>query len=90
MENIDDEKEFKKLNKKKQEEAKIIIKLVRDADKLENIEFAVFDKMKIAENFSKWMKYDYEDGGISEKILSDFLDGKCCAREDKKGNYAVC
>jgi hypothetical protein len=73
LKNISDEPEFQKLDNKEKEEALIIIKLVRDADKLDNIEFAVFDDMKIIDTFSRRMKYGYEDTGINDKLLNDFL-----------------
>jgi len=82
LKNIPDEPEFQKLSQQEQEEAMIIIKLVRDADKLDNIEFAVYDDMKICENFSKRMKYSYEKTGINDKLLNDFLSGRCWDRKD--------
>lgn len=76
LKNIPNELEFKALNKPEQEETMIIIKLVRDADKLDNIEFSVYDKMRINENFAKWMKYGYKKWWITKKILDEFLDWK--------------
>lgn len=70
IEGIFEEKNFKRMNKQEKEETLYLIKMVRDSDKLENIEYMIYNQYK---DFSKWewqlMDKEFKDNYISSTCL---------------------
>ena len=74
-----DEKEFQKSNNKK--EIINIVNLVRDADKLQNLEYMMFNS-----NDKLYLEQEISDK-ISNDVFSEFIEWKSCIKYDNVKTY---
>jgi hypothetical protein len=73
---LDQDKEYLNLQKHEQEEIDILSKLIRDADKLDNIEYFIFDFDRIKFIYDNYLSNWKYDNSISDDILNVFLQKK--------------
>lgn len=80
-----DEPAYLALSESEKQEALLLTKIIRDADKLQNMTYDVFDSFRATIGFDKYVTRDANtstDVSISEKILESFKNGKMCKHAD--------
>lgn len=87
-ESLFDEPAYKSLNETDQKEALLLTKIIRDADKLQNMTYDVFDSFRATIGFDKYVtRGDTDDKHItgmfvSDAVLESFKQWKMCKHAD--------